>query len=246
MTTVTALSPDDVSALGLGVLAVLLVVGLALVVFVTHLVVRVLVAVVVIALGIASFTQGALLGGFFLGIYWPRAEQRDAILGMATAILTMAVIVFAKNIAKWFPATAEVLGPVGQVAWPWYVLIGVTITLLVGIASSFTHPAAVSARRMTADELATEAWRDYGHGVRGRLLVDDDGVVHGFEYEHPRPDGAAGWRDGLCAGYAPCKKFDGRDVWTLVSAEPLHLEPSLLCGACGHHGFVRAGQWVPA
>jgi SSS family transporter len=113
---------------------------------------------VVIALGIASFTQGALLGGFFLGIYWPRAEQRDAILGMATAITSMAVIVFAKNITRWVPATAEVLGPVGQVAWPWYVLIGVTITLLVGIASSFTHPAAATARRMTADDpLASRA-----------------------------------------------------------------------------------------
>ena len=113
---------------------------------------------VVIALGIASFTQGALLGGFFLGIYWPRAQQRDAILGMGTAILTMAVIVFAKNLVKWVPATADVLGPIGRVAWPWYVLIGVTITLLVGVLSSFTHPVPVTARTMTdADPLGASA-----------------------------------------------------------------------------------------
>src|SRR4029078_2787936 len=39
--------------------------------------------VVVIALSTASFTYGGLLGGFFLGILWRRARQRDAILGMA-------------------------------------------------------------------------------------------------------------------------------------------------------------------
>ena len=96
---------------------------------------------VVIALGIASFTQGALLGGFFLGIFWRRAVQRDAILGMAVAIFVMAFIVFARNVSAWFPATAPVLGPVGRVAWPWYVLIGTSLTLLVGILSSYTHPA---------------------------------------------------------------------------------------------------------
>ncbi|HMC54836.1 MAG TPA: sodium:solute symporter [Gemmatimonadaceae bacterium] len=98
--------------------------------------------VVVIALSIASFTYGGLLGGFFLGIFWPRARQRDAILGMAVGIAAMGLIVFAKQLA---PALAFVrpltsCGPKGTdscIAWPWYVLIGTTITLLVGIASSY-------------------------------------------------------------------------------------------------------------
>ena len=54
--------------------------------------------VVVVALGIASFTYGGLLGGFFLGIFWRRAIQRDAILGMSVGIFAMAFIVFAKPI----------------------------------------------------------------------------------------------------------------------------------------------------
>src|SRR3954462_15437584 len=54
--------------------------------------------IVVVALSIASFTQGGLLGGFFLGIFWRRAIQRDAILGMAVAIAVMAFIVFAKQL----------------------------------------------------------------------------------------------------------------------------------------------------
>lgn len=97
--------------------------------------------VVVVALGIASFTYGGLLGGFFLGILWRRALQRDAILGMSVAITTMAFIVFAKPISAAYPALAGPLAPVARIAWPWYVLIGTMITLAVGILSSYTHPA---------------------------------------------------------------------------------------------------------
>jgi SSS family transporter len=96
--------------------------------------------VVVVALGIASFTYGGLLGGFFLGIFWRRAIQRDAILGMSLAIATMAFIVFAKPIAAAYPSLAGTLAPVAGIAWPWYVLIGTVITLIVGMLSSLTHP----------------------------------------------------------------------------------------------------------
>jgi Na+/proline symporter len=96
---------------------------------------------VVVALSIASFTYGGLLGGFFLGILWRRARQSDAILGMSLGILAMAFVVFAKQIAAAVPATATVLRPLGTIAWPWYVLIGTVITLVVGILSSYTHPA---------------------------------------------------------------------------------------------------------
>lgn len=34
--------------------------------------------------------------------------------------------------------------------------------------------------------------------------------------------------------------------WTIVSRDPLHIEPSILCGACGFHGFIRSGRWEPA
>ena len=95
--------------------------------------------VVVIALSIASFTYGALLGGFFLGIFNKRAIQRDAITGMSVGIIAMAGVVFAKPLVAAFPAMKQVLGPFTGVAWPWYVLIGTTITMLVGSASALTH-----------------------------------------------------------------------------------------------------------
>lgn len=38
----------------------------------------------------------------------------------------------------------------------------------------------------------------------------------------------------------------GTSAHTLVSRDPLHLEPSLLWQCCGLHGFVRGGAWIPA
>jgi SSS family transporter len=100
--------------------------------------------VVVIALSIASFTYGGLLGGFFLGLFWRRAIQRDAIIGISVGIFAMAFIVFAKQIAALSasPADALIIGGIDlkTIAWPWYVLIGTSITMLVGILASFTHP----------------------------------------------------------------------------------------------------------
>lgn len=92
--------------------------------------------VVVVALGIASFTYGALLGGFFLALFWPWARQRDAILGMSVGIFVMAFVVFAKQISAAYPVLSESLGPFARIAWPWYVLIGTSITFAVGVASS--------------------------------------------------------------------------------------------------------------
>ena len=96
--------------------------------------------VVTVALSIASFTYGGLLGGFFLALLWRRAIQRDAIIGMATGIFAMTFIVFARQISAWVPSLAPTLAPVATIAWPWYVLIGTSITMLTGILASLTHP----------------------------------------------------------------------------------------------------------
>lgn len=103
--------------------------------------------VVVIALSIASFTQGALLGAFFLGIFNRRARQRDAIVGMSVGIGTMAFIVFAKPLTAAYPSLAGALGPFAAIAWPWYVLIGLTITLTAGSLMALTHASPTGATR---------------------------------------------------------------------------------------------------
>jgi len=106
-------------------------------------------SVVVVALSIASFTYGGLLGGFFLAIFWPRARQRDAIIGMSVGIAAMSVIVFAKQISAAVPEWAATLAPLSTIAYPWFVLIGTVITLFVGILSSLTHAAAQPVRIAT-------------------------------------------------------------------------------------------------
>lgn len=96
--------------------------------------------VVVVALAIASFTYGGLLGSFFLGILWRRAVQRDMIVGLTAGLVSMAFIVFAKQIGALVPVLQAPLAPFATIAWPWYVLIGTTITFVVGVLLSLTHP----------------------------------------------------------------------------------------------------------
>jgi solute:Na+ symporter, SSS family len=82
--------------------------------------------VVVVALQIASFTYGGLLGGFLLGLLSRRARQRDAILGMATAMLAMTALWAAQQFGA-MPRVVDTL---------WFALIGSAITVVVGVASS--------------------------------------------------------------------------------------------------------------
>jgi Na+/proline symporter len=70
-----------------------------------------------VALGIASVVYGGLLGAFGLGVLSERADQRSVILGMAVGIGVVMAI--------WLAIPEEV-------AWPWFVLIGTTVTFLVG------------------------------------------------------------------------------------------------------------------
>ena len=80
---------------------------------------------------------------------------------------------------------------------------------------------------------------DLGGGIQNAEVRFIDGVPDGLYYEHPCVNGR------LSPGYVG---FDPpwRGEWKLISVEPLTISPSLLCRACGHHGFVRGGKWVPA
>lgn len=37
-----------------------------------------------------------------------------------------------------------------------------------------------------------------------------------------------------------------RQLWTVVSWQPLELSPSLHCLTCGNHGWIKGGKWIPA
>jgi len=72
-------------------------------------------AVVELALSIASFTYGGLLGTFMLGLFVKDAKQEDALAGFTGGILIMVTVVSLK-----------------LVAWTWFTVIGVAATLLIG------------------------------------------------------------------------------------------------------------------
>ncbi len=36
------------------------------------------------------------------------------------------------------------------------------------------------------------------------------------------------------------------NFWTVVSFQPLTLQPSIQCPVCSDHGFITNGMWVPA
>lgn len=70
----------------------------------------------------------------------------------------------------------------------------------------------------------------------------------GIVINHPVPDG----KD--CQGVAVIH-FDTPEVrtvfpashcWQVLSWEPLTVSPSILCMACGDHGWIKEGRWVPA
>jgi sugar phosphate permease len=96
--------------------------------------------VVVIALQIASFTYGGLLGGFLLAIVSERADQRDAMFAIATAIIVMAALWGAQQFGV-IPRLVDGL---------WFALIGSVITVAAGTASAALRPRRYSAHRDVA------------------------------------------------------------------------------------------------
>ncbi len=80
-------------------------------------------SVVEIALGIASITYGGLLGTFLLGLFFPKVDQKGAIIGFSLGIATMLLIILIPKLAG-IPAIVH---------WTWYVLIGSGVTIIAGV-----------------------------------------------------------------------------------------------------------------
>lgn len=86
-------------------------------------------SIVVLALGIAGITYGGLLGAFVLGIVNKRARTLDANIAFLCAVVTNAF---------FFVMEKYVVGEV-WIAWQWYPLLGVLVTLAVGGLLSLRH-----------------------------------------------------------------------------------------------------------
>lgn len=73
-------------------------------------------AVVEIALGISSFTFGGVLGVFLLGLLFKDVKEKAAILALISSTICISFVII-------FNLTA----------WTWFILIGVSVTLITGI-----------------------------------------------------------------------------------------------------------------
>jgi SSS family solute:Na+ symporter len=71
--------------------------------------------VVELALSIASFTYGGLLGTFMLGLFVKNAQQEDALAGFTSGIFVMITVI-----------------SLNLVAWTWFTLVGVITTMAIG------------------------------------------------------------------------------------------------------------------
>ena len=74
-----------------------------------------------VALGIASLVYGGLLGAFALGVLTKRPGQLSAMIGIAVGIGTVTLLR-------------------DQMAWPWYVLVGSTVTFVTGSLVGLLEP----------------------------------------------------------------------------------------------------------
>jgi SSS family transporter len=92
--------------------------------------------VVVVALSIASLTYGALLGAFVLARF-SRVRERDAIAALVGGAAIMAIVVFAKQIGAAV-GNSPLLLSLGTLAWPWFVPLGMAITVGIGLISAST------------------------------------------------------------------------------------------------------------
>lgn len=74
------------------------------------------------ALSVASLINGPILGVFLVGAFLKRAKEAHALLGMAASILLMLYILLNTSIA-----------------WPWYALIGSSVTVIVAFIATHVH-----------------------------------------------------------------------------------------------------------
>lgn len=75
-------------------------------------------------MAIAGFVSGVVLGIFFLGTLTRRVGQQAALVGLGGGLAVMTAIVFGTSLA-----------------WPWYALVGSTLTFVIGLLASLFLPA---------------------------------------------------------------------------------------------------------
>jgi len=103
--------------------------------------------VVELGLSVASFTYGALLGAFALGVLTTSVTEGDAIPAFLITVVVMTLVIFGvwvtpdgSFIFALDPGEARIAQEgMGRLAWPWYTLLGTLISLVSGSLISLRH-----------------------------------------------------------------------------------------------------------
>jgi Na+(H+)/acetate symporter ActP len=81
------------------------------------------------AFALRGLTSGALVGGLALAVFWKKGRSIPVITGM---VVSLAVMITIELLPKLDCTKALWMKTVGvEIFWPWYTLIGATITLLI-------------------------------------------------------------------------------------------------------------------
>jgi len=89
-------------------------------------------------------------------------------------------------------------------------------------------------------------WTDLGHGMAWAPLHDQDGDVVALLEKHACTNGVPGVGSLPLRTPAGVAAFPAGPHWHLERLEPITISPSVKCRACGKHGWIQGGKWVPA
>ena len=81
------------------------------------------------AFSLRGLTSGALLGALLIALFRPRIGARAVMVGMVTSLVTMNLIYWPPQLPELRAWWAQTFG--GEIFWPWFTLIGTSITLAV-------------------------------------------------------------------------------------------------------------------
>ncbi|MGA2864062.1 MAG: hypothetical protein ABSF95_06195 [Verrucomicrobiota bacterium] len=79
------------------------------------------------AFSLRGLTSGALLGGLGLALFWRKGRAAPVVLGMLTSLAVMTAIQALPKLAATRQWWMKMIGT--EIFWPWYTLIGATLTL---------------------------------------------------------------------------------------------------------------------
>lgn len=80
------------------------------------------------AFSLRGLTSGALLGGLVLAVFWRRGRAGPVVSGMLVSLLFMIALQLLPQLPYTGSLWQKLIGT--EVFWPWYTLIGTTVTLL--------------------------------------------------------------------------------------------------------------------